>query len=332
MRFGKQLAIIVSGLAAAIAIGYGWISRPHEADGVLQLYGNVDIREVEMAFRQSGRLATVAVEEGDRVKPGELLAELDAQPFQQALAAAEAQAQQASAELEKLRRGYRPQEIAEARQSMRQAEAALSYAASELRRQSAVVTSGATTEKNFDLARSTRDQAAAQLAAAKEALALRQEGSRREDITASEAQLAGARAALAQAETALADTRLVAPAHAVVMTRVREPGSMVNASAPVCTLSLRDPVYVRAYVSEQHLGKVVPGAKVTVRSDSSDKVYQGQIGFVSPRAEFTPKSVETTELRTDLVYRLRIVVANADEGLRQGMPVTVQVVPDMAAQ
>ncbi|MCU0735540.1 MAG: biotin/lipoyl-binding protein, partial [Methylotetracoccus sp.] len=120
----------MSGLAAAIAIGYGWISRPHEADGVLQLYGNVDIREVEMAFRQSGRLATVAVEEGDRVKPGELLAELDAQPFQQALAAAEAQAQQASAELEKLRRGYRPQEIAEARQSMRQAEAALSYAAS----------------------------------------------------------------------------------------------------------------------------------------------------------------------------------------------------------
>jgi HlyD family secretion protein len=110
-----------------------------------------------------------------------------------------------------------------------------------------------------------------------------------------------------------------------VLTRVREPGSMVSAAAPVYTLSLRDPVYVRAYVGERQLGQVVPGTAVTVRSDSSDKTYQGQVGFVSPRAEFTPKSVETTELRTDLVYRLRIVVADPDDALRQGMPVTIQV-------
>jgi HlyD family secretion protein len=321
----KRLALLATGLAAAIAGGYAWVKRPQQADQALVLYGNVDIREVEMAFRQSGRLATVTVDEGDRVGAGELLAELDAEPFQDALAVAEAEVQQASAEWDKLRRGYRAQEIAEARQSVRQAEAALRYAASELKRQSAVVTSGATTEKNYDLARSTRDQAAAQLAAAKEAWALKKEGSRREDIAAAEAKLAGARAALAQAKTALADTRLTATAPAIVLARVREPGSMVNASAPVYTLSLRDPLYVRAYVGERHLGRVVPGSKVTVRSDSSDKVYQGQIGFVSPRAEFTPKSVETTELRTDLVYRLRIIISDADEALRQGMPVTVQV-------
>ncbi|MBM3123382.1 MAG: biotin/lipoyl-binding protein, partial [Chloroflexi bacterium] len=201
MRSGKTLVIVAIALAAAIAIGYDWIKRPQETDGALVLYGNVDIREVEMAFRQSGRLATVAVDEGDEVESGALLAELDAQPFRDAVAAADAEARRAAAELEKLRRGYRPQEIAEARQSVRQAEAALSYAASELRRQGAVVTSGATTEKNFDLARSTRDQAAAQLAAAKEALALRTEGSRREDVAAAEARLAGSRAALAQAGT-----------------------------------------------------------------------------------------------------------------------------------
>lgn len=325
MRPAKRLALLAIGLAVAIAIGYGWFMRPPESGDALVLYGNVDIREVEMAFRQSGRLSTVTVDEGDRVEAGELLAELDAEPFQDALAVAEAQVQQASAELDKLRRGYRPQEIAEARQSVRQAEAALRYAASELERQGAVVISGATTEKNYDLARSTRDQAAAQLAAAREAWALKKEGSRREDIAAAEARSAGAVAALAQAKTALADTRLTAPAPATVMARVREPGSMVNASAPVYTLSLRDPVYVRAYVGERHLGRVVPGTPVTVQSDSSNKVYQGQIGFVSPRAEFTPKSVETTELRTDLVYRLRIVVADADEGLRQGMPVTIHV-------
>jgi len=99
----------------------------------------------------------------------------------------------------------------------------------------------------------------------------------------------------------------------------------------VFTLSLRNPIYVRAYVSEQELGRIHQGSKVTVRTDSSAKVYQGQVGFVSPRAEFTPKSVETTDLRTDLVYRLRIVVADGDEGLAQGMPVTVLVATDPAA-
>jgi HlyD family secretion protein len=99
---------------------------------------------------------------------------------------------------------------------------------------------------------------------------------------------------------------------------------MLGVGTPVYSLSLRDPLYVRAYVDESHLGQLAPGTEVTVRSDSSDKLYRGQIGFISPRAEFTPKSVETTALRTDLVYRLRIVVRDADEGLRQGMPVTVQ--------
>jgi HlyD family secretion protein len=289
------------------------------------LYGNVDIRDVEMAFRQSGRLARLTVEEGDRVEPGELLGELDAQPFHEALAVAEAQARQASAELQKLRRGYRSHEVAETAQSVRQAEAALAFAEGELKRQSAVVTSGATTQHAHDQARSARDQAAAQLAAAKAALGLKREGYRHEDISAAEARLAWAEAAVAQARTALADTRLFSPAAATVLTRVREPGSMVNAASPVYTLSLRAPVYVRAYVGEPQLGLVVPGTAVTVRSDSSDKTYQGQVGFVSPRAEFTPKSVETTELRTDLVYRLRIVVADPDDALRQGMPVTIQV-------
>ena len=93
----------------------------------------------------------------------------------------------------------------------------------------------------------------------------------------------------------------------------------------VYSLSLRDPLYVRAYVSEPDLGRIAPGSPVRVYSDSSNRVYRGQIGFISPRAEFTPKTVETTDLRTDLVYRLRVVIADADEGLRQGMPVTVEV-------
>jgi HlyD family secretion protein len=325
MKFATRPVIVAVALVVAIAGAYGWLNRQHAENQAIVLYGNVDIREVEMAFRQPGRLKTMHFDEGDTIQPGAVLAALDAQPYQDALALAEAETLQAKVELGKLRQGNRVQEIAQAEQTVRQAEAALKFSVSEFKRLQALVASGAITQSSFDLARSARDQAAAELASAQQALALKKEGSRREDIAAAEARLAGAQAALAQAKTALADTQLVSPANAIVLTRVREPGSMVNATAPVYVLSLHDPVYVRAYVSERQLGQVVPGAKVTVRSDSSTKTYQGHIGFVSPRAEFTPKSVETTDLRTDLVYRLRIVVADADNGLRQGMPVTVQI-------
>lgn len=328
MSLARLLGITALVGAVSASFGLGWLDRKHAADGSIVLYGNVDIREVEMAFRQSGRLVWMAFDEGDRVQGGELLAELDAQPFREAVAVAEGTAQQAKAELEKFRRGFRRQEIAEAEQAVRKAEAALAYANGELQRQNAVVGSGATTRNAYDQARSARDQAAADLASARENLGLRREGYRREDIAAAEARLATATASLTQAKTALGDTRLFAPTRqATVLSRIREPGSMVNAATPVLTLALSEPVYVRAYVGERDLGRVVPGTRVTVRTDSSDRAYEGQVGFVSPRAEFTPKSVETTELRTDLVYRLRIVVANADERLRQGMPVTVHIGP-----
>lgn len=332
MTPAKRLALLIAGTALLGAMGYGWVSQSRNGESALLLYGNVDIREVEMAFRQSGRLSRLLFEEGDRVETGDLLGELDAQPFRDATARAEAEVRQAAAELDKLRRGYRVQEVAEASQSVRQAEAALAFAEGELKRQGAVVDSGATTRHAHDQARSARDQAAAQLSAAKSAWAMKKEGYRREDIVAAEARLSGADAALAQARTALADTQLFAPAPAIVLTRAREPGSMVNAATPVYTLSLRNPIYVRAYVDEPHLGQVVPGSRVTVHSDSTDKAYQAQIGFVSPRAEFTPKSVETTELRTDLVYRLRIVVSNPDDALRQGMPVTIRIDDSPAAR
>ena len=110
----------------------------------------------------------------------------------------------------------------------------------------------------------------------------------------------------------------------MILTRIQEPGAIVAEGAPVYTLSLTAPVWVRTYVAEPDLGRIHPGMPAAVTTDSApDKVYAGQIGFISPVAEFTPKTVETTSLRTDLVYRLRVIVDNPDNGLRQGMPVTV---------
>lgn len=316
----RIVVLVVLAVVAAVVL---W-QRYDEGDrgGAATLYGNVDIREVELAFRVPGRLEAMYFNEGDAVEAGAIVARLDAEPYEEALAVAEARVRQAEAQLAKLEAGSRPQEIQRARASVREAQAAFANAERDFERQSGLLESGASSERARDAARARRDEAAARLASAQEAQALAEEGFRSEDIAAAKADVAAAAAVRAQAETALEDATLTAPADGVLIARIAEPGSMLGQGAPVFSLSLRDPIYVRAYVAEPELGRVAPGTAVTVETDSGG-TYRGQVGFVSPRAEFTPRSVQTPELRTDLVYRVRIVVDDADEGLLQGMPVTV---------
>ncbi len=324
LRGTKAVMLVATIAVVAVGAGLFWFQRSNGDSGPLRLYGNVDIREVQLAFRQPGRVARMNFDEGDAIAAGARMAALDAQPYREALAAAEASVQVAQAELAKLRRGLRPQEITQAREALGQAQAGATDAERNYERQSRLLASGASSQRTVDAARTARDQAAAGVNAAKAALSQAMEGFRKEDIAAAEARLAAAQAARTQAATALADTELLAPSDGTVIARVREPGSMVASQSPVYSLSLDAPVVVRAYVGEPHLGRVAPGTAVLVRSDSSPRAYRGQVGFVSPRAEFTPKTVETPELRTDLVYRLRIVVQDGDAALRQGMPVTVE--------
>ncbi|MFO7527278.1 MAG: secretion protein HlyD [Marinobacter sp.] len=319
--------VIVFTLVAIGASWWLWMLRTHQDGNVLFLYGNVDIREVQLAFRQPGRVAEMMFDEGDSVTAGTPLATLDAIPYKNSLAAAEADVLMARAELAKLRQGLRPQEIVQAREALEQAQSVAAEAERNYRRQSKLLQSGSSSQQTVDTALALRDQAIAAVNAARATLSLANEGFRSEDIAAAEARLAAAQAAQAQAATALADTELVAPSSGTVISRVREPGSMVTSQNAIYSLSLDSPVYVRAYVNEPNLGLIAPGDRVKVYSDSSEKAYEGQIGFISPRAEFTPKTVETTELRTDLVYRLRIVINDSDAiaGLRQGMPVTIEI-------
>ncbi len=127
--------------------------------------------------------------------------------------------------------------------------------------------------------------------------------------------------------TNLSDTELAAASDGVVITRAVEPGSLVQAGQPVVTIAIDRPIRVRAYVGEPDLPRLAPGRVVEVHVDGREAPYRGTIGYISPQAEFTPKSVQTESLRTDLVYRLRIVIDDGDEGLRQGQPVTVIVPP-----
>lgn len=318
-KIGIGAAVLV--LLVSIAGWRTWSAQ--QTAGSLILYGNVDIREVELSFRVPGRLQELGVDEGDRVTAGQRIAGLDARPYRDALAVAQARVDQAQSNLAKYRAGNRPQEVQQANAAVREAEAAFGNAARELQRQKELFAAGAGAQKALDAAQARHDEVAARLASAREALAVSREGFRREDIAAAQAEVNAAAAHRDQAQTELEDTELLAPSAGTILARVREPGSMVTQSTAVYTLSLDTPVYVRAYVSEPDLGRLAPGTRVSVVTDGSSKRYGGQVGFVAPRAEFTPKSVETEQLRTDLVYRVRIVVTDADAGLRQGMPVTV---------
>ena len=319
----RFLMLVLLGSAA----GAYWFFQPgnQNTGGPLTLYGNVDIRAVQLGFRVGGRLHEMYFEEGDSINTGDLLARLDAQPLEEALAVAQAGVLQAQARLDRTNSGARPQEIQQAEARVTAAAAALANATQALARQREMFDKGLSSKHLLDAAVAGNDQNAARLAANREALALAVEGFRKEDIAEAQAGVTAALAKRAQLQTQVDDASLYAPSAGVIQTRAREPGVVLSVGAPVYTLSLTDTIYVRAYVEESNLGQLAPGTVVHVLTDSSDRRYLGQVGFVSPRAEFTPKTVETPTLRTDLVYRLRIIVANPDQMLRQGMPVTVEV-------
>ncbi|MCF1958470.1 secretion protein HlyD, partial [Escherichia coli] len=262
------------------------------------------------------------------VQKGQLLGKLDDAPYRNALNKAYGERDSAIASLALMEAGYRTEEIAQAQSDVSLKQAAWQYAENFYKRQQDLANRKVISANELDSARNNRNQAAAALKAAQDKLNQYQNGYRKEDIDAAKGQVMQAKAAVAQAELNLQDTQLISPSQGTVLTRAVEPGTILSAGSPVFTVSLTNPVWVRAYISETHLSEAVPNREVYLYTDGrKDKPYHGTIGFVSPTAEFTPKSVETPELRTYLVYRLRVVVTDADDALRQGMPVTLKFAP-----
>ena len=318
----RRIAIVAGLIIAGLA---GWFVFERAAvNGDLVLYGNVDIRQVDLSFAVEGRVADVLVEEGAAVKQGDVLARLDAEPYRYAAAQAEANAAQAQANAAKAIAGSRNKEIENARAQLNEARARLANAEAAFTRRKALAKEDTISKQALDDSERDVSVARAALASRDAQLSLAVEGLRSEDVTAAKAVADAAQAGLDQARYRLAQTEIKAPSNGTILTRIREPGTIVGPNAPIVTLALTTPVWVRTYVDGPNLGRVTPGTKVNVLTDApGGKQYEGSVGFVSPTAEFTPKAVETPELRTDLVYRLRIVVANPDQSLRQGMPVTV---------
>lgn len=266
----KKLIIILVIVGICGVFGYDYYIKHKKRDIVL--YGNVEIRQVNLAFQVPGKLEEMKYDEGDKVKEGDLLAMLDKKPYEIKLQQANAKLLQAKANLNNANLYYK---------------------------------------RNIDLCK-------------KNAISKQDCDNINTKKKDAEAMFEYAKAMYNEANLSLNYTELYAPSNGIIITRIDEKGTILGAGTPVYTLSLNDKMWARAFIEETYLGKVQLGQKVKISTDSTEKIYTGTIGFISPVAEFTPKNIETPSLRTSLVYRVRIVIDDADDYLKQGMPITIK--------
>ena len=323
-RLFKIILLVVVVSIAVLGVRYFEKVEKSGSGTELKIYGNIDIRKADLAFNEQERIAAILVEEGDRVSKGQMLALLQTQRLKAQIKEAEARIAAQQEVVNRLEAGTRPQEIAQARAEVAAAKASVHNSKLNFERIRKTSGAGATSEQALDNARAQFDVDNAQLKVKEKALNLALEGPRKEDIAAAKATLKALAASLSLLKIRLSDMTLISPAPGIIQNRILEPGEMANPNRPVVTLALSDPKWVRAYVPEPDLGRINLGMKAKVLSDSfPDQQFDGWIGFISPVAEFTPKTVETEDLRTKLVYEVRVFVHDLKDRLRQGMPVTV---------
>lgn len=274
----KKFLLILIVLVLVTGGVYFYFNRHKPNPNEINLYGNIEIRQVDLGFRVEGKIAKMLVEEGDYVKKGQLLGYLEDANYKSTYEKNIADIQ-----------AYTANSI---------------NAQAQYERNIPLCADGTTSKQECDTLKNTKDSSKAILAASK--------------------------AALIGNKQNLADTRLYAPEDGIIMTRVQEPGASVLPSTPIYTMAKIKPVWARVYISEDKLANIKYGMKAHIFTDTinpetgKNREYTGWVGYISPVAEFTPKTVETTDLRTDLVYRVRVYVYEVDEYLRQGMPVTVK--------
>lgn len=267
----KKTIITIILTAIIIFGGVFAYNKLNSKDTTIKLYGNIDIKQVNIAFRTGGRIKDLLFEEGTIVKKGDLLALLDEEPILNKLNQTKAQKELAQVKKDQAKRYLSRNVELCSKQAISQQEC------------DDIMSSYDEANANFDYVNALNDEA----------------------------------------QTAFNDTKLYSPSNGTILIKVQENGAMVNAGTPIYTLSLNDDIVAKVYVDGNNLGKIKIGQRAQIYAQSLDKVYNGHIGFISPVAEFTPKNIETESLRTDLVYRLRVIVDDADEYLKQGMPITV---------
>lgn len=307
-------------------------------EGVVRVSGHVEATEVQVAAEVGGRIVELRVEEGDRVKRGDIIANLDRRDTELQLARVRAERQTADAQLRLLLAGSRPEDI---RQAQAQAEAAQTEAAAaraelqaaetDLGRFESLLRANAGSQKQRDDAKARVDIARERvrgadegIRAAREALAKLRAGARPQEIDAARARVAAMDAQMAALEKSLEDARLVSPVDGIVTSKLADQGELVAPRTPVVVITDLDRAWANLFVPEPLIPRVKIGQPATLYTDAGGQGIPGKVTFVSPKAEFTPRNVQTADERSKLVYRIKVSVDNREGILKQGMPVDAE--------
>ncbi len=307
-----------------LLLAFRWPWQSVDESRQIELSGTVEAREIDLAFQVGGRIATLRVDEGDSVQIEQEVATLDAHDFELALSNAIAQAEAAQAALAALRAGTRIQELRVAEAQLAKAQADLDYIRVEFKRIADLVTKKLAAQDQLDQARQRQNVALAGVEQALQNLALLREGPRREDIDQAAATLRARQATVETTRRQLEYTRLQSPVAGMVSVRLGEAGEIRSPGKTVLRIAELSRPWVRAYLNEKDLTRVRLGQAAQIRIDGlPGKVFEGRLSFISPTAEFTPKTVETHALRVDMVYRVKVQVDNPDGVLKLGQPADV---------
>lgn len=312
--------------------------RGGDGEGPPRASGYIEATEVRVGALVGGRVLDVPVDEGDRVAVGEVLARFDTADIEIALRRAQAERDQAVAQLRLLEAGARAEDVQQARAQADSARADLAAAESELRsaaadleRFEALLESNSGSRKQRDDAATRRAVAEARVTAAQarvraadEAVAKLRAGARPQEIAAARARVAAVDAQIAEIEKALADSVLNSPVAGTVTLKTARAGELVARGSPIVTVTDLDRPWANVYVAEPLVPNLRLGQKVTIVTDAGQRL-EGEITFISPQAEFTPRNVQTAEERSKLVYRIKVTVDNREGILKAGMPVEAEI-------
>ena len=331
-RARRIVALTALGLCGVLSC------RSRAEDGPLRASGYVEATEVRVAAEVGGRILQLPVEEGDRVAAGAVVAQLDTSDVDLALQRAAAERAQAVAQLRLLQAGARAEDVRQARAQADSAradhaaaESELRSAAADLSRFEALLASNAGSRKQRDDAATRREVAAARVEAARERVRAADEqvarlraGARREEVAAADARVAAVDAQIAALNKSRADAVVRAPVAGVVTSRLVDPGEIVAPRAPLLVVTDLDRAWANVYVDEPIVPRLTLGQTIPLVTDAQQRV-EGKITFISPKAEFTPRNVQTAEERTKLVYRIKVTTDNRQGILKSGMPVEAEI-------
>jgi len=310
MRF--KLAVVGVCILAAACGGF-------RRDRRLVASGHIEAVDVRILTKVRGRVLKRPVDEGDAVKAGQLLAVQDTVDTELQLRQAQADRDQAEANLRLKVAGSRKEDIDQLAAQLAATQADLDGAEKELLRQERLVTEGYTTVQTRDDALARRDALKAELESARQALVRAKAGSRSQEIEAARAELASMDARIAQLKQQIADATIVSPVDGVVTEKIAEPGELLAAGSPVLVVTDLAKPWLTVYVPEPDLGRIRLAAPAEVVTDGGER-RSGKVTFISSKAEFTPKNVQTRDERVKLVYRVKVGLDNADGLFKPGMP------------